>query len=167
MKQIYRMDSRKEYKATHSCGILLKSFGIPMWRRPAQRNPSAFMIDSDNPCQAANKMEQKQLDAFKQTLLALREEIEQLIQTSKEAAGTVVLDQSKVGRLSRIDALQAQQMAQETARRREIHLQKIGAALRRLDTGDFGYCLICDEEIAAARLGFDPASTRCIGCMED
>jgi DnaK suppressor protein len=112
-------------------------------------------------------MEQDQLNAFRQTLISLKDEIEQLKNTSREAAGTVALDQSKVGRLSRIDALQAQQMAQEMARRRQIQLQKIDSALRRMDAGEYGYCVICDEEIAVARLEFDPASTRCINCMED
>ncbi|MFT6052212.1 MAG: DnaK suppressor protein [Halioglobus sp.] len=112
-------------------------------------------------------MEKNQLDAFRETLISLREEIEQLVLTSKEAASTVELDQSKVGRLSRMDALQAQQMAQETTRRRQLQLQKIGTALLRIDAGDYGYCLVCEEEIPAARLGFDPASTHCIGCMED
>ena len=112
-------------------------------------------------------MDQNQLDSFRQTLISLREEIKQLNHASKEAAGTVELDQSKVGRLSRIDALQAQQMAQETARRRQLHLQQIDTALVRMDAGVYGYCLICDEEIPTARLDFDPASTRCIGCVED
>ena len=112
-------------------------------------------------------MEQDQLDSFRQRLISLRDEIEQLKNDGSEAADTVVLDQSKVGRLSRMDALQAQQMAQETARRRQIQLQKIDSALRRMDAGEYGYCLICDEEIAVARLDFDPATTRCIGCMED
>lgn len=79
-------------------------------------------------------MDQTQLDTFRRALISLREEIEQLNHASREAAGTVVLDQSKVGRLSRMDALQTQQMAQETARRRQVHLQKIGSALIA-DTG--------------------------------
>ena len=112
-------------------------------------------------------MEQTQLDIFRQALISLRDEIEQLRKANKEATGTVVLDQSTVGRLSRMDALQAQQMAQETARRRQIQLQKINSALRRMDTREYGYCLVCDEEIAIARLEFDPASTRCINCMND
>jgi DnaK suppressor protein len=112
-------------------------------------------------------MEQDQLNAFRQTLISLRDEIEQLNDTSREAAGTVALDQSKVGRLSRMDALQAQQMAQEMVRRRQIQLQKIDNALRRMDASEYGYCVICEEEIAVARLEFDPASTRCINCMED
>jgi len=111
-------------------------------------------------------MEQDQLDAFRQTLISLREEIDLLTIASSEAADTVTLDQSKVGRLSRMDALQAQQMAQETARRRKLQVQKIDGALRRMDAGDYGYCLICGEEIGAGRLNIDPATTRCIGCME-
>ena len=112
-------------------------------------------------------MDQNQLDAFREALIAHRDEIEQLNSASREATGTVTLDQSKVGRLSRMDALQAQQMAQETARRRQIQLQKINSALRRVDTGEYGYCHICGDEIGAARLGFDPASSRCIGCMHN
>ncbi len=112
-------------------------------------------------------MEQDQLDAFRQALIHLRGDIEQLKNTSREATGTVALDQSKVGRLSRMDALQAQQMAQEMARRRQLQLQKIDSALRRMDTGDYGYCLICGDEIVVARLNFDPASTRCIECMDN
>ena len=112
-------------------------------------------------------MEQNQLDTFRQMLISQRDEIKQLINDSREATGTVALDQSKVGRLSRMDALQAQQMAQETARRRQIQLQKIDSALSRMDALEYGNCLICDQEIAIARLEFDPATTRCIKCMED
>jgi DnaK suppressor protein len=112
-------------------------------------------------------MEKDQLDIFRQTLVSLRDETDQLINDSSDAAGTVTLDQSKVGRLSRMDALQAQQMAQETARRRQIQLKKIDGALRRMDTGEYGYCLICEEEIVLARLKFDLATTRCIKCVDD
>jgi DnaK suppressor protein len=111
-------------------------------------------------------MEQKQLDGFRRALIALREEIEQLNTDSSDAAATVALDQSMVGRLSRMDAMQAQQMAQETARRRQLQLQKIDNALRRMEAGDYGYCFKCGDEIDTARLNFDPASTRCIGCMD-
>ena len=111
-------------------------------------------------------MEQDQIEALRYALVSLKGEIEQLKSTSSEASGTVALDQAKVGRLSRMDALQAQQMAQETARRRQVYLQKIDSALRRIDAGDYGNCFICGEEISAARLKFDPAGTRCIECMD-
>jgi DnaK suppressor protein len=104
---------------------------------------------------------------FKQALLKLRSDLLAVDQSGQEAAQTVELDQTTIGRVSRMDALQAQQMAQETARRRQIQMQKIDSALRRMDAREYGYCLICDEEIAVARLEFDPASTRCINCMDD
>ena len=66
------------------------------------------------------------------------------------SADTVTLDQAKVGRLPRMDALQAQQMAQETARMRQVQLQRIDSALHRMDAGDYGYCFICGDEISSA-----------------
>jgi DnaK suppressor protein len=87
-----------------------------------------------------------------------------MAQTGREAAGVVELDQSKVGRLSRMDALQAQAISQERERRREQELQRIVAALQRIDSGDYGYCLECDEPIAQPRLELDPAVTLCIQC---
>lgn len=112
-------------------------------------------------------MEETQLNAFRQLLTSLRKELEELNSAGREAAGTVALDQSKVGRLSRMDAMQAQQMAQETVRRRQVQLQKIDSALSRIEAGEYGYCVICDEEINIARLKIEPTSTRCMGCMEE
>ena len=112
-------------------------------------------------------MEKNQLDSFRIALIARREEIKQLNADSRDSSATVALDQSMVGRLSRMDALQAQQMAQETARRRQLQLQQIDSALRRMEAGDYGYCFICGDEIGTARLNFDPANTRCIGCMDN
>jgi DnaK suppressor protein len=112
-------------------------------------------------------MEKKQLDHFRLSLISSKDEIEQISKTNTEAAGTVTLDQSMMGRLSRMDALQGQQMAQETTRRRKIQLQKIDSALRRMDAGSYGHCLLCGDEIETARLEFDSASTRCRGCMDN
>ena len=89
---------------------------------------------------------------------------------AEDAAGaegqkTVELDQQSVGRLSRMDALQNQAMAQAQARRREAERQKVRAALARLAEGDYGYCTECGDEIARARLEADPAIARCAECM--
>ncbi len=83
------------------------------------------------------------------------------------AAGqkTVTLDQQAVGRLSRMDALQNQAMAQAQARRRHGERQRIIAALQRIETDDFGYCLDCGDAIAPARLSADPAIALCTDCM--
>ena len=81
-----------------------------------------------------------------------------------EDQAVVVLDQQSVGRLSRMDALQRQAMAQATGRRREVQRQRIRAALQRMDEGEYGYCTDCGEEIAPGRLAFDPAIPTCVGC---
>ena len=97
-------------------------------------------------------------------LVSLREEL-QLIATTSDAASQIVeLDQAKVGRLSRMDAMQAQAMSQETGRRREATLRMIESALGRLENDEFGTCQECDEPIARKRLEFDPTVTLCIDC---
>ena len=101
----------------------------------------------------------KDIDEKKlKALLAQRKaELEALVHSSEESRGVVELDQTRQGRLSRMDALQGQAMAQETERRRQAELKRIEAALARMASGDYGYCLSCDEEIAAKRLEFDPS----------
>ncbi|MCJ7500946.1 TraR/DksA family transcriptional regulator [bacterium] len=81
-----------------------------------------------------------------------------------EAAGTIELDQARVGRLSRMDAMQQQAMARATNHRSALELQRIEAALVRIRTGDYGYCLKCGEGIAEKRLRVDPGALTCITC---
>ena len=50
----------------------------------------------------------------------------------QSAQKTVELDQQSVGRLSRMDALQSQAMAQAQQRRRDANKRALQAALRRL-----------------------------------
>ncbi|PVB63727.1 TraR/DksA family transcriptional regulator [Labrenzia sp. 011] len=97
-------------------------------------------------------------------LLKLKNELVSLSEISEEARATVMLDQQSVGRLSRMDALQGQAMAQAAERQRRSHIQRIEAALQRLDTGDYGYCVECGEEIPEKRLKVDPAAAFCITC---
>ncbi|MBT3028636.1 MAG: conjugal transfer protein TraR [gamma proteobacterium symbiont of Ctena orbiculata] len=111
-------------------------------------------------------MTPKELASLKERLLHLRTELQAVDETSQAAGETVELDQSRVGRLSRMDALQAQQMAQETARRRQQQLSNIAGALRRIDAGEYGYCFVCKEPINIQRLMAEPTTTRCIDCAE-
>ncbi|NDG37605.1 MAG: conjugal transfer protein TraR [Alphaproteobacteria bacterium] len=85
-------------------------------------------------------------------------------QISEEARAPVTLDQQSVGRLSRMDALQQQSMELATEERRQQRLLALTAALRRIEAGDYGFCLKCDGDIASGRLAVDPAVTLCIDC---
>ena len=90
-----------------------------------------------------------------------------LEESSAEAAKPVELDQSRVGRLSRMDAMQAQAMSMESRRRREIQLSRIETALQRIAAGEFGDCIHCGERIGDQRLEFDPAVLLCIECATE
>lgn len=103
-------------------------------------------------------------EALRQKLQQMKSELERQEAMSEADRATVELDQQSVGRLSRIDALQVQAMAMATQRRRRAELDRIIAALRRIDTEDFGYCDKCGEEIAATRLKHNPAATTCVEC---
>lgn len=102
--------------------------------------------------------------AVRPRLEALKTELEAIEAAAAGGRATVELDQTRVGRLSRIDALQAQQMALATERRRKAEIARIDAALARLEAGDYGYCLKCDEPIDVKRLELDPAATLCVDC---
>ncbi len=106
------------------------------------------------------------LKHYKNKLLERKAELEDHSKKSRENREPVELDQTKMGRLSRQDALMQQSMAEATERNRGVEVQKIDAALKRIDNDNFGYCATCDEEIAKARLQNDPAVATCIKCAQ-
>ena len=96
--------------------------------------------------------------------MARKQELQALAASSADARKPVELDQTSVGRLSRMDAMQGQAMALETEQRRKNELTKIDSALIRLNEDEYGYCLSCGEEISPQRLDLDPAIPTCIDC---
>ena len=106
------------------------------------------------------------IKAFKKRLLEMREEVEELSEVTEEARQPVELDQTMVGRLSRMDALQTQAMQLETERRRGIEIQRINAALKRMEEGEFSYCVSCGADIEPKRLENDPTTPTCFDCAE-
>ncbi len=107
---------------------------------------------------------QEQLSAIRQRLLEQQEMLREISKTGDDAAGTVELDQTRTGRLSRMDALQAQEMAIDAQRRRKQELLMIDGALHRIADDVYGYCLHCGEAIAEKRLQHNPAVELCIDC---
>lgn len=104
------------------------------------------------------------LERFRALLTDRLAELEALDASTKEARAPVELDQQSVGRLSRMDAMQGQAMALETERRRKAETGRIKAALGRIDSGDYGHCSVCDEDIPERRLLLDPAIQTCVDC---
>ncbi|ADZ70845.1 TraR/DksA family transcriptional regulator [Polymorphum gilvum] len=104
------------------------------------------------------------LDLARTRLAARKAELEALSALSAANRAPVELDQQAVGRLSRMDALQMQAMAQAAERQRRAERARLDSALRRLTDGDYGYCLECGEEIPDRRLAIDPAAALCVRC---
>ena len=104
------------------------------------------------------------LEKFKQLILLQQQELIEMNQRSRTSTQPVNLDQSSVGRLSRMDAMQSQAMALESKRRREIQLKRISTALERIEEGEYGYCATCEEEIDRRRLEVDPTNPFCVSC---
>ncbi|MFW5451598.1 MAG: TraR/DksA family transcriptional regulator [Methylophagaceae bacterium] len=109
-------------------------------------------------------MNKSNLQKFKQMLEHQRDEFMAAQQMAQSATETVELDQASVGRVSRMDAMQSQSMAVETTRLRQQQLRKISTALALIDSGDYGYCNVCDQDIDPRRLEIDPASLMCVAC---
>lgn len=104
---------------------------------------------------------------LKQFQLQLEQRREELLATNEMGQASrkpVELDQSSVGRLSRMDAMQNQAMAQATERRRMVELQRIDLAFEAMKLGEYGFCIECGEEIALKRLEIDPAAPTCVKC---
>lgn len=108
----------------------------------------------------------KEIDAkdAERRLLRLRDELRGVREAAAEARAPVALDQTRQGRLSRMDALRDQAMALETERRRAVELTRIEAALGRIADGTYGICLTCGDAIAPKRLDLNPAVAICVDC---
>jgi DnaK suppressor protein len=87
------------------------------------------------------------------------------LQRLGEDSRPVTLDQQSVGRLSRMDAIQQQQMAVANAGHIRAHLQRVRRAIAAIESGDFGHCRDCGGEIGFERLKVRPDSPLCIACQ--
>jgi len=97
------------------------------------------------------------------SLEALRAELELGVSRTGEGSKPVDLDEP-IGRLSRMEAMQQQQMAVANLRNMKIRLDQVRAALGRIGEQEYGLCLECEEPIAYKRLVARPESRFCIRC---
>lgn len=107
------------------------------------------------------------LKYFKKRLEERLKDIIEEQQYKKTGTTPVELDQARIGRLSRMDAIQQQAIAKAAARLVDMERQRIQSALARMRADEYGYCIICEEDIAEGRLQFDPSVLTCISCAEE
>ncbi len=103
---------------------------------------------------------------IRQRLHEEKAQILDLRDATDDDRAVVELDQNTQGRLSRMDALQRQAMAQATDQRRAQRLAQIDAALKRLDEGEFGACVDCGGDIEPERLDAEICVLKCKECSQ-
>ena len=103
-------------------------------------------------------------EQVRRKLLQLLADIERMQNSTEADRRPIELDQTAVGRLSRMDALQMQAMAAASQKMRETKRRRIGEAIRRIDAGEYGWCVKCGAAIAPERLATDLAIAACIRC---
>ena len=102
-------------------------------------------------------------EAYQKLLQKSLEEIEDYLAKTKESAEAVSPDKS-LGRLSRMEAMQDQQLILEARRRKKIQKVAVLSALQRIENGQFGICIFCGKPIASQRLEVAPESSACVSC---
>lgn len=90
--------------------------------------------------------------------------LERSMQSSRRAARPVKLDQTSVGRLSRIDAIQNQSLTQGLQHREHARAALLASALARLEQGTYGLCTGCEGPIQFERLSVFPETPTCSRC---
>jgi len=105
-------------------------------------------------------------EGLRRRLVGLVAELEAALLASAASAAPVVLDQSSVGRLSRMDAMQQQAMAKATRHKAQLRLLQCKAALSAFERDEYGLCRKCEEPIGYRRLSAKPEAPFCLQCQQ-
>ena len=106
-----------------------------------------------------------QREELTQDLHSLQTELEALLKATKEDSAPVELDQAAIGRVTRMDAIQQQQMARANRESANLRLRLVGQALRAVDADEYGECRDCGEPIGYRRLKAKPEAAFCVNCQ--
>lgn len=112
----------------------------------------------------ATHLTDEQRDQLKQELLRTLCRLERSVQRNGSGNGASELDQTCVGRLSRIEALQNQGLTNGLRERERIQFEQVLDALKRIEAGTYGVCTTCDIAIPIERLQVFPETRTCTPC---
>lgn len=108
----------------------------------------------------------EQIDALRGELERILSKLERSMRTTEEAMRPVELDQSAVGRLSRMDSLQNQGLTRNLQERETAKLAQVLSARARLDAGTYGACTECGADVPFQRLLIFPEAPTCAACAD-
>jgi len=116
---------------------------------------------------STEELSANQLRELAQLLKQKQAELGSQLEHNRESADPVILDQQSVGRVSRMDAIQQQQMSVANREQAASLLKAITSALARIDSHEYGYCLECGEPVGFARLQAQPHAPLCLACQSE
>jgi len=112
----------------------------------------------------ADELTDAQREELWADLRQLQVTLRETMDVTDDLASVVELDQAAMGRVSRIDAIQQQKMAQAQKQRNAQRIEQIRVAL--MDEDDYGWCRKCGEPIGYGRLKARPESVFCVACLQ-
>ena len=102
-----------------------------------------------------------ELKRFRDVLAPMQAELQNVIRNREALAIEMSPDE-----LDRIQHATERELAIDNIQRDFSRLREVQAALRRIDTGAFGVCVDCGEDIVRKRLAAVPWTRSCIACQE-
>lgn len=109
-------------------------------------------------------MSPDRLAHFSTQLEALATNLRDSLREANDSA-PVALDTS-IGRLSRMDAMQSQQMALALKQRQQNQLLRVEKAMQAIHEGTYGDCRKCGKPISEERLELQPDAVLCVKCAD-
>src|ERR1700691_5039938 len=106
-------------------------------------------------------MNKSELDGFRRTLDTRRAEL-----SAGRGNREALPIETSADELDRIQFAQERDYAMRALDRESIRLREIRAALERIESGTFGICLNCEEDISTKPLAAGPWTPFCIVCQE-
>lgn len=108
-------------------------------------------------------MEQIKQETFRPIIEKRVSELDKQLSESAEDAKAISPDRG-IGRISRLDSMQMQQMTLDARNRQKHEIQRLKDALTRIDKGTYGTCRLCRRDIAEERLKYQPDVLACVRC---
>lgn len=111
-------------------------------------------------------LNQSQLDEFRELLQNEKERLlDKAMHTLKNEIELSKDDMADEADLA--SALTDQSLSLRLRGRERTLIEKIDLALARIDSGDFGTCVVCEDDIDVERLRVRTVTTMCIACKEE
>lgn len=111
----------------------------------------------------SEELTEAQLLELKEDLSALADKLRETL-ADRSRTETVDLE-LPIGRLSRVDAMQQQAMAEAERRRAGLRLDAVLAAIDFFEEGDYGFCKACGDDMPWGRLKALPETPLCVPCL--